>query len=170
MPRSSASVFVTEIITAIFSLKGIGFILTGELGVIHCLSNSFSSRYHNYFLELLQPSTLSKGICIFVSWNKLIIKAAIFSKQYRLCWNNRSHLRQLLFCRKVFLRIPTCLEQLRLSNNCFVVTNTFSNQLLLKDEHFFNTATVRKSFFSRISNYSKYVLFRSRYFFRTATF
>ena len=67
MPRSSASVFVTEIITAIFSLKGIGFILTGELGVIHCLSNSFSSRYHNYFLELLQPSTLSKGICIFVT-------------------------------------------------------------------------------------------------------
>ena len=67
MPRSSASVFVTEIITAIFSLKGIGFILTGELGVIHCLSNSFSGRYHNYFLELLQPSTLSKGICIFVT-------------------------------------------------------------------------------------------------------
>ena len=67
MPRSSVSVFVTERITAIHSLKGIGFILTGELGVIHYLSNSFSSRYHNYFLEFLQPSTLSKVISIFLT-------------------------------------------------------------------------------------------------------
>ena len=76
------------------------------------------------------------------------------------------------FLQKDFFRIPSCLEELFLSNNHFLVTNTFSDQLLLEYKYFFSTATVmfRRSYFLRISNYSKHVLFRSRRFFCTATF
>ena len=50
----------------IHSLNGTIFILTGELAVIHCLSNSFSSRYCNHFLEYSQASILSTVLCIFL--------------------------------------------------------------------------------------------------------
>ena len=52
------------------------------------------------------------------------------------------------------------------------VNCTFSDQLLLEDKYFFNTATVmfQRSYFFRISNYSKHVLSRNRQFFRTAPF
>ena len=45
------SVFVTLRTAFIQSLKGTIFILTWELVVIFCLSNSFSSRFYSYFLE-----------------------------------------------------------------------------------------------------------------------
>ena len=48
--------------TFIHSLKDSIFILIGEHAVIYCLSNSFSSRCYNYFLEYSQPSILSKTI------------------------------------------------------------------------------------------------------------
>ena len=50
------SFFVTVRMAFIHSLNGITFILTGELAVIYCLSNSFCSRYYNYFLEYSQAS------------------------------------------------------------------------------------------------------------------
>ena len=51
----------------IYSLNGTIFILTVELTVIYCLSNSFSSRYCNYFLEYSQASILSTVLCIFLT-------------------------------------------------------------------------------------------------------
>ena len=121
-------------------------------------------------LQSSQPSILSKILCIFLTlkfaaiqfgWrtflqlisehqspkNKLIIKAAMFSEQYRLSIIDSSHLKQLLFCRKIFFRIPSCLEQPLLSNNYFLVTNIFGNQLLLKDKYFFSTASVWEELF-----------------------
>ena len=38
------------------------FILTGELAVIHCLSNSFSSRYYNYFLQYAAIHSLNGDV------------------------------------------------------------------------------------------------------------
>ena len=98
-------------------------------------------------------------------WNKPLIKAAIFSKQHQLYWNESSHLKPLLSRRKSFFRIPSCLEQPLLSNNSFLVTNTSSVQLLLEDKCFFSTGTVSEEVFSRISNLSEHVLFRNRCFF-----
>ena len=70
----------------------------------------------------------------------------------------------------MFSRIPSCLKQLLLPNNYSLVTNTFSDQLVLEDKYFFSTATLLEEPFSRKSSYLEHVLFRSKYFFRTATF
>ena len=51
------------------------------------------------------------------------------------------------FCGEIFFRIPSCLEQLLPSYKYFLVTNTFSNQLLLEDKYVFSTATVLVEFF-----------------------
>ena len=105
--------------------------------------------------------------------NKLPIEAAIFSEQHRLYQNKSRHLKQLLFRKKFFCRLPSCLEQLHLSNNYFLVTNTFFDRLLLEDKYFFSTATIsEKLLLHNYYNYSKHVLFRSRqvYFFRRGTF
>ena len=80
-------------------------------------------------------------------------------------------LQAAIFLQKDFRR-RSCLEQLLLSNNYFLATNTFSDQLLLEYKHFFNsTATFmfRRSYFFKISDYSKHVLFRSRQLVQTAT-
>ena len=66
IPCSSVSVFVTVRMAWFYFLKGAILILTGETGVIYCFSNSFSSRYYNYFLEYSQPSILSTVLCIFL--------------------------------------------------------------------------------------------------------
>ena len=42
-----------------------------------------------------------------------------------------------IFWRKIFFKIASCPEQLLLSNNYSLVTNTFSDQLLLEDKYFF---------------------------------
>ena len=75
------------------------------------------------------------------------------------------------FANKIFPK-PSCLEELLLSNNYFLVTNTFCDQLLLEYKCFFSTATImfRRSYFCRISNYSKHLLFQRRQFFQRATF
>ena len=140
----------------IHSLKGIVFILTGELAVIYCLSKSFSSSYYNYSLEYLQSSILPTVLYIFLTFKfaaiqfgscpffqcfskyqplskKLVIKAAILSEQHRLNWNENSHLKQLLF-QILFFRIPSCLKQLLLSSNYFLKIKNCSNQLLLEDK------------------------------------
>ena len=58
------------------------------------------------------------------------------------------------FSQKDFFRTPSCLEELFLSNSYILVTNTFSDQLLLEYKYFFSTATVmfRRSYFLSISN------------------
>ena len=65
-PLNSVSVFVIVKVAFIHSLNGTIFILPGELAVIHCLSNSFISRYCNYFLEYSQASILLTVLCIFL--------------------------------------------------------------------------------------------------------
>ena len=90
-------------------------------------------------------------------WNKILIKAAIFTEQHRLGWND-----SYFFVENFFFRIPGCLEQILFSNNYFLVINTFPYQLLIEDKYFFSTATqllFRKSFYSRTSNYSKFKSF-----------
>ena len=54
--------------------------------------------------------------------------------------------------KKHFLRAPSRLEKLLLSNNFFLITNTFSDQLL-QYKYFFSTGTVifGRSYFPRIS-------------------
>ena len=190
----------------IHCLKVTVFILTGELAVNHCLSNSFSRSIfisRKKFLpamcsfkgtviisiKYLQPSIPSRVLYIFLTlkfaaikfcqrtffqrisehqstWIKLLIEAAKFSGQYRLYWNESSHLKQLLFCRKISIRIPSFQEQLLLFDNYFLVTNTFSDFLIsffLKINTFSAQLLFRGSFLSRISNYSEHVLFRRRY-------
>ena len=194
---SSAFAFVTVTMTVIHCLKGTVFILTGELAGI-CLSNSFSSRYYYYFLEYSQPFILSTVLRIFdvkicshpvwwehqPPWNKLVIEAPIFSEQHWLYWNKSSHLKQLLFRRKIFFKISSCLEQLLLSNSSFclillsyfLVTSTFSNWLLLEDKYFFSTATVleelflQNKLFFRACTFSKQILLPNSYFFRRGAF
>ena len=100
----------------------------------------------------------------------LLIETAICSEQDRLCWNESSHLKLLFFHRKIFLRIPSFLEQLLLFNNYFLTTNTFSDRLLLKDKKVSAELLFWRSFFSRMSNYSEHVIFCSRYIFRAVTF
>ena len=119
------------------------------------------------YIEYSQPSILSTLLYIFLNffiqfyqctffqriserqspWNKFLIEAVAFSEQHRLCWNESSHLKQLLFGRNIFFRLPSCLEQLLFPNNYSLVTNTFSDQLLLEDKCFFSTATVSEELF-----------------------
>ena len=100
---------------------------------------------------------------------KLLIAQAIFSEQYHLNWNESSHLKWLLFRKMIFFRIPSCLKQL-LFNNYFLLINTFSDQLLLKDKYFSVQMLLRRSYFFRISNCLEHVLFRGRQFCQTVTF
>ena len=84
------------------------------------------------------------------------------------------------FCQKYFFRTPSCLEELLLSNNYFLVTNTFSDQLLLEYKCFFSTATImfQRSYFCRIQNIyffdadssSKELLFQKKNLFRSRCF
>ena len=59
----------------------------------------------------------------------------------RLLWSSSifTSLKQLHFCNKYFLRTPSCQEQLRLSNNYFLLTSTFPNH-----KYSFNTTTAFK--------------------------
>ena len=75
-------------------------------------------------------------------------------------------LEAVTFSQKYLFKTPSCLEELPLSW-LLLCSKYFSWY-----KYFFSTATVmfRRSYFLRISNYSKHVLFRSKRFFRTATF
>ena len=99
-------------------------------------------------------------------WSSYIVSAA------SMILKQEQPLDVATFSQKRFFRTPSCLEELLLSNNYFLLTNTFSDQLLLEYRYIFGTATVMfgRGYFLRISNYSKHVLFRRRRFFRTATF
>ena len=123
-------------------------ILTGEFAVIHCLGNSFSSRYCNHFLEYSQASIFSMVLYIF-----LMLKFAAIQLANVLSFSiiqNTSHRepnllsKQLYFQssidynemrdlhRETFLRIPSCLEQLLPSYNYFLVTIVFLISCFLK--------------------------------------
>ena len=105
--------FFNGIVAVIHSFSGIYF---DWRTCYHPLSNSFSNRSYNYFLEYSQTSIFSTVLCIFLTfkfsaiqfgqrtffrgvsehkspWNKLLIEAAIFSEQHRLYWNESSHLK-----------------------------------------------------------------------------
>ena len=65
------------------------------------------------------------------------------------------------FCREIFFRIPSCLEQLLPSYKYFLLTILFLISYFLKINTFSAQLLFRKSFFSTISNYSGYVFFQS---------
>ena len=181
--------------TVIHYSKGTVFILTGELAVIHCLSNSFTSRYHKY----LQPSILSMVQCIFLKfkfaaiqfgqctffqrilpWNKLIIKATIFSEQHQLYFIWEQSLEAATYSLKYFFRIPRCPEKLLLSNNYFLKETFFLIRYVLRINTFWAQLLFRRSFFSRMSNHNLYffearafseqLLFQKRNFLRSRYF
>ena len=64
----------------------------------------------------------------------------------------------------------SCLEKLLLSNNYFLVINTFSDQLLVEDEYLSAQTLLRRSYFFRIGNCLGHVLFGSKQVFQRATF
>ena len=53
-------------------------------------------------------------------------------------------LKQLIFQENNFFRTPSCLEQLRVSKNYFLVAKTFSDQVFLEGKYCFSTATTWK--------------------------
>ena len=99
-------------------------------------------------------------------WSSYIFRAASIIPKWQ------QPLEAALFLQKYFFQNTWCLKELLLSSNYFLVTNTFSDQLLLKDKYFFSTASVmfHRSYLFRISNYSKHVLFQRKKFLPTATF
>ena len=124
-----------------------------KFALIQFLPTHFLSTYLRTPVNMKQ--TCYQSSCIF--------KAALFIMKWQ-----KPH-EAATFSQKDFFRISSCLEQLLPSYNYFLVTNIFLNQFLIEDKYFFSKATVSEEvIFSRISNYSEYVLFRSRhsYFFR----
>ena len=159
IPWSGVSVFVTERMAVIHSLKGSVFILLRKFAIIHCLriSSSIAGWYYNYLYNILAAIHFFNGIVHFSDfriWSHIILpthfllaylRTPVTVKQIshrcscilRATRNENSQLKQLLFRRKILFKIPSCLEQLLLSNNYSLVTNTFSDQLLLEDKYFF---------------------------------
>ena len=83
--------------------------------------------------------------------------------------------------KRLFFRTRSCLEQLLLSNNYFLVTNTFSDQLLLEDQdsYSFGGATfseliiIQNMYIFEVAGSSKQVLFLKNlflYFLRRVNF
>ena len=139
--------------------------------------HSFSRNVYFSDIKICSHSLLPTHFLSVYFKRPVTLRQASYWRQasHWLYWNESSHMKQ----QNDFFRTPTCLEELRLSNNYFLVTNTFSDQLLLEYKYFFSTATVmcRRSYFLRISNYSKHVatflkqaVLPYSYFFRRITF
>ena len=91
---------------------------------VYFFGGAIDKKLKIYSHPLLPTHFLWVHLRIPVKVNKLLIKAAIFSEQHQLYWNESSHLKQL----------PSCLVQLLLANTYFLVINTFSDQLLASEE------------------------------------
>ena len=116
-------------------------------------------RYYNYFHRILAAIYSFNGTvhCSDVK----ISSHPVVNASYR---ETNLLLKQLLFREEIFFRKLSYLGQ-------FLVTNTFSDQLLHKINTFSEQLLFRRSNTSfRISNYSEHVFFLSRYYFRAATF
>ena len=149
------------------------------------MGNSFSSRYCNYFLEYSQAFILLTVLCIFLTlkfaaiqfgqrtffqciwehqspWNKLIIKAAISRAElFIMKWEiftERFSTECLIVWSSYFLLLSILVTILFLVSY-FLKINTFSAQLLS-----------RRNIFSRIRNYSEYVLFPCGVYFEQRLF
>ena len=168
-------------------IKSAVFTLTGELTIIHCLSNSFSSSMFISKKKLIpamrsfkgtriisaefsQPSILSTVLHIFLTlkfadiqfcqrtffkhnsehqspWNKLPMEESIFSVQHQLYWSESNRVKHTFSQKYFFFRILGRLDHLLLFKNYCLVTNTFSDELLLEDKYFFSAATVSQKLF-----------------------
>ena len=93
----------------------------------------------------MQASTFTSALSFSVFQNTSYRKTNLLLK--RLHFQNSidfiemraaTSLRQLIFLKKSFSRTHSCLEQLRLPNDYFLATSTFSDHLLLKDKYFFS--------------------------------
>ena len=168
IPWSSVSLFVTVRMAFIHSLKVIIFVLTGELAVTYCLIYSFSSRYHNYFLEYWQPSILSKLLCIF-----LMLKFGVVRFGQRSVFQNTSHRETNLLSKHLYFQSSINYNEMRAATwSCYFFAkrffffseyllssaatsfllvlfgnNIFSNKLLLNDKYFFSKGTVSEEVF-----------------------
>ena len=93
-------------------------------------------------------------------WNRFITKAPIFSEKHWLYWNESHHLKQLPFRRKIFFRIPSCMEKLSLSNNYLLVQHSycfggaFSPQyVMIQNMYFIKTDTSSKQLLCQKRNF-----------------
>ena len=75
-----------------------------------------------------QSSCIFRAASVLLKWEQLLKGTASSKKSF-------------------FFRIRSCLGQLLLSNNYLLVTNTFSDQVLVEDKYFFTTAIQNMYFF-----------------------
>ena len=125
----------------------------------------------------MYPSNFVNAFCFSVFQNIYQRETVFSSKQlYVQSRINHTKMRAATWNRYIFEKcflehLVNCLEQLLL-----MVTNTFSDQLLLEDKYFFSTATASEKLLfqnkelSRTYTFSEEELFRSRYFLKTVTF
>ena len=124
----------------------------------------------------MQRYNLAKALSFCVFQNTSHREINLLSKQLyiktRINYNKkRAAISSSYFFAKRVFRLPTSLEQLLLSNNYFLVTNTFCNPLILEEKYFSSQLLFRRKVFSRINNYSEYVLFLpNSSFFKRGTF
>ena len=119
-----------------------------------CYYTIISRAYSQLFIRTLKfagiqfhQHTFFQGISEHKSpWNKLLIEAAIF-RIASILRKWQQPLQAATFSFKDFFRTPTCLEQLLLPNNYTLVTNAFSDQLLVEDKYVFSRATVLEEFY-----------------------
>ena len=150
------------------------FILTRELAVIHCLRNSFSSRYRNYFLEYSQAPFFQQYCPSF--WCQNLQRSYLTSALTFSAFRNSGHRQTNLlskrlyfqssidynemrdFRRDIFFRIPICVDQLLPSYKYFLVTILFLISYFLKINTFSAQLQFRRNFL------------RGRYFLKNVTF
>ena len=134
---TSNSLFVKKLLPAIRSFKGIIIFSieynTAAILFVNCAVYFTELKIFSHPVLLTHFQRISEHQS---PRNKQLIQAAISSEQHGLYWNDSSHFKQLLFRRKIYFRLSSCLEQILLFNNYFLVTKTFSDQLLFAEDFF----------------------------------
>ena len=147
-------------------LSALGTIITSH----NTRSHPFFQRYCAFFwCSKLERSNLANALSFNVFQNTSHCETNLLSKQLYFQSNiDLSEMRD--FCRETFYRIPSCLELLLHSCKHFLVKWIFLIRYILNINTFSAQLLFRKSFFSKISNYSEYLLFRSRHLLWTPPF
>ena len=107
----------------------------------------------------MQRSNLANSLSFSVIQDTIHGETNLLPKQ--LYFQSRINVNEMRdFCREIFFRIPSCLEQLLPSYKYFLSTIPFLINYFFKINTFSAQLLFRKSFFCRISNHSEHVLVR----------
>ena len=159
IPWSRVSVFVTERMAVIHSLKGTVFNLTGELLAIHCLSNSFSrQQQYVYFQKRLVPAMRSfRGtIIISIEYSQI----SILSKALHIFLTLK--FAAIQFCQRTFFLRISGYQSPRKKNKLLIEAAIFSEQHRL----YWNESSY---FFGKKIFFSEHLVVWSSYFFPTTS-